>query len=103
MTGVKGKIHNIVFAAIEKPDVLLPDVLNHTVQIPVDEDKYLLYDEDIGANGLTWGELLEWYNNNHLPFDKGLLEKLWDAVKHCGSPIEEQFFSFYLEIIEEYC
>ena len=102
LTGVKGKIHNIVFAAIEKPDVLLPDVLNHTVQIPVDEDKYLLYDEDIGANGLTWGELLEWYNNNHLPFDKGLLEKLWDAVKHCGSPIEEQFFSFYLEIIEEY-
>lgn len=66
------------------------------------QDKYLLYDEDIGANGLTWGELLEWYNNNHLPFDKGLLEKLWDAVKHCGSPIEEQFFSFYLEIIEEY-
>lgn len=102
LTGVKGKIHNIVFAAIEKPDVLLPDVLNHTVQIPVDEDKYLLYDEDIGANGLTWGELLKWYNNNHLPFDKGLLEKLWDSVKHCGSPIEEQFFSFYLEIIEEY-
>ena len=68
----------------------------------MDEDKYLLYDEDIGANGLTWGELLKWYNNNHLPFDKGLLEKLWDAVKHCGSPIEEQFFSFYLEIIEEY-
>lgn len=27
--------------------------------------KYLLYDEDIGANGLTWGELLKWYNNNH--------------------------------------
>ena len=54
LTGVKGKIHNIVFAAIEKPDVLLPDVLNHTVQIPVDEDKYLLYDEDIGAKGMNF-------------------------------------------------
>lgn len=97
LTGVKGKIHNIVFAAIEKPDVL-----NHTVQIPVDEDKYLLYDEVIGANGLTWGKLLEWYNNNHLPFDNGLSEKLWAAVKHCGLPIEEQFFSFYLEFVDKY-
>lgn len=102
LTGVKGKIHNIVFAAVEKPDVLLTDVLNHTVQIPVDEDKYLLYDKVIGTNGLTWGKLLEWYNNNHLPFDNGLLEKLCAAVKHCGSPIEEQFFNFYLEFADKY-
>lgn len=102
LTGVKGIIHNIVFAATEKPDVLLKDVLNHTVQIPVNEDKYLLYDEEVDAGGLTWENLLEWYNNNHSPFDKGLLEKMWDAVKHCESPIEEQFFSYYLGIIEEY-
>lgn len=102
LTGVKGEIHNIVFAAIEKPVVLMKDVLNQDVQIPVDEDKYLLYDEEVNAGGLTWGELLEWYNSNHLPSDKSFLEKLWDAVRHCGSPIEEQFFSLYLEIIEEY-
>lgn len=102
LTGVKGEIHNIVFAAIEKPDVLLTDVLNHAVQIPVDENKYLLYDEIIGTNGLTWGKLLEWYNNSHLPFDTKLPEKLWAAVRHCGSPIEEQFFDYYLEFVTEY-
>ncbi len=59
LTGVKGKIHNIVFTATRRPDILLADVLTHTVQIPVDEDKYLLYDEEVDANGLTWGELLE--------------------------------------------
>lgn len=102
LTGVKGTIHNIVFAATEKPVVLMKDVLNQDVQIPVDDDKYLLYDEEVNAGGLTWGELLEWYNSSHSPSDKGFLEKLWEAVRHCGSPIEEQFFSYYLEIIEEY-
>lgn len=99
LTGVKGTIHNIVFAATEKPIVLMTDVLNQAVQIPVDEDKYLLYDKEVNAGGLTWGELLEWYNSNHSPSGKSFLEKLWDAVKHCGSPIEEQFFSFYLGLV----
>ncbi len=63
LTGVKGKINNIVFAATTKPDILLTDVLNHTVRIPVDEDKYLVYDREVAAGGLTWKELLEWYDS----------------------------------------
>lgn len=102
LTGVKGGIHNIVFAAIEKPDVLLTDVLNYTVQMPVDENKYLLYDDIIGTNGLTWGNLLEWCDNNRLPFDTEVLGKLWVVVRHCGSPIEEQFFDSYIEFVAEY-
>lgn len=53
LTGVKGKVNNIVFAAIQKPDVLLTDVLNQKVKIPVDESKYLLYKEEVGTDGLT--------------------------------------------------
>lgn len=102
LTGVKGKINNIVFAATMKPDILLTDVLNHTVQIPVDEDKYLLYDKEIAANGLSWKELAEWYDESHWILDKSLEERLYDAVKNCKSPIEEQFFEYYLEIVKEF-
>lgn len=102
LTGVKGKINSIVFAATMKPDILLTDVLNHTVQIPVDEDKYLLYDKEILADGLSWKELLEWYNETHWFFEKSLEERLYDAVRNCGSPIEEQFFNCYLEVVKEF-
>ncbi len=102
LTGVKGKVYNIVFAAIQKPDVLLTDVLNHAVQIPVDEGRYLLYDKEIDANGLTWHKLQEWYNENHTSDEKSLLERLMEAVKNCGSPIEEDFFNYYLTAIEEF-
>lgn len=102
LTGVKGKINNIVFAATMKPDILLTDVLNQTVQVPVDEDKYLLYDKEVATGGLSWKELSEWYADNHSPIEKGLTERLYDAVRNCGSPIEEQFFNCYLEAVKEF-
>lgn len=102
LTGVKGKINNIVFAATMKPDILLTDVLNHTVQIPVDEDKYLLYDKEIAAGGLSWKELHEWYDESHWLEGDSLEERLYDAVRNCDSPIEEQFFKCYLEAVKEF-
>lgn len=102
LTGVKGKIHNIVFAATRKPEILLTDVLNHTVQIPVDESKYLLYDREVSTDGLTWGELLQWYNENHSSTEVSLVDRLQEAVKNCGSPIEEKFFNCYLDVINAF-
>lgn len=89
LSGVKGKIHNIVFAAIQKPDLLLKDVLNLTVEIPHDDEKYLLYDEEVTIEGLTWEKLKEWYNTNS-SLDETLEKRLQTAVNHCGSPIEEK-------------
>lgn len=102
LTGVRGKINNIVFAATRKPDIILTDVLNQTVQIPVDEDKYLLYDKEVSSSGLTWRNLVEWYSENHSPPAKSLLDRLMDAVKNCGSPVEEFFFYCYLKVVEEF-
>ena len=102
LTGVRGKINNIVFAATRKPDIILTDVLNQTVQIPVDEDKYLLYDKEVSSSGLTWRNLVEWYSENHSPSAKSLLDRLMDAVKNCGSPVEEFFFYCYLKVVEEF-
>ena len=101
LSGVKGKIQGIVFAAVGKPELLLTDVLNQDVFIPANEEKYLFYDEVIGPEGLRWGCLKNWYDNNHLPFDTSFQKRLWESVEHCDSPIEKCFFSTYLELVEE--
>lgn len=99
--GVSGSIQGIVFAATGKPDLLLTDVLNQSVSIPQNEDKYLLYEEAIGIKAFTWKELVDWFEMWHLP-DETCMERLWKSVRHCGSPIEELFFSAYLELAELY-
>lgn len=101
ISGVKGKVQGIVFAAVGKPDLLLTDVLNQDVSIPVDEEKYLFYDEVIASDGLKWSCLKNWYDNDHLPFETSFLDRLWESVNHCESPIERMFFSAYLELVEE--
>lgn len=40
--------------------------------------------------------------DNHLPLESGLEERLYNAVRNCGSPIEEQFFNGYLEAVKEF-
>lgn len=101
LSGVKGKIQGIVFAAVGKPDLLLTDVLNQDVSIPVQENKYLFYDEIINPDGLRWNRLKDWYDNNHLSHEKPFLDRMWESVIHCDSPVEKDLFTAYLELVEE--
>lgn len=99
LEGVKGKIQSIVFAATMKPDILLTDVLNQSVLIPENENNYLLYDQEIGISGLSWNTLNSWYHGGNS--EDELVNRLFEAVRHCGSPIEEKFFSAYLEFVSD--
>ena len=102
LSGVRGTIQGIVFAAVGKPDLIFTDFLNQNVVIPVDETKYLYYDQRIDTNGLKWGPLKQWYEDNHLPTDIGFTDRLQSSVEHCGSPIERKLFAAYLELVEEF-
>ena len=102
LSGVRGTIQGIVFAAVGKPDLIFTDFLNQNVVIPVDETKYIYYDQRIDTNGLKWGMLKQWYEDNHLPTDTGFIERLRSSVEHCGSPIEWKLFAAYLELVEEF-
>ena len=101
LSGVKGKIQGIVFAAVAKPSFILTDVLNQDVEIPADPEKYLCYDKDIRPEGLLWKDLKDWYSCSCLESEKSLLSRLWESVCHCKSPIEKTFFSTYLELVDE--
>lgn len=102
LSGVRGTIQGIVFAAVGKPDLIFTDFLNQNVVIPTDEAKYLYYDQRIDTNGLKWGTLKQWYEDNHPPTDTGFTDRLQSSVEHCGSPIEQKLFAAYLELVEEF-
>ena len=102
IAGVHGEIRGIVFAALYKPDILLDDVLNHNVRIPVDDKKYLYYDQPVGNTALTWDALASWYYKTRWPgIDPSIEERLEEAVNHCGSPIEQFFYNAYVELKTE--
>lgn len=101
LIGVKGSIQGIVFAAVGKPDLIFTDFLNQDVEIPKNEEEYLYYDQKINTNGLKWGALKTWYENEHTQFDTKFIDRMWKSVEHCGSPIERKFFSAYLELVKE--
>lgn len=101
LSGVRGTIQGIVFAAIGKPDLVFTDFLNQDVDIPKDEEKYLYYDQKIDTSGLSWDAIQKWYEDNHPPFETTFIDRLWSSVEHCNSPIEKKLFSAYLELVDE--
>lgn len=55
--GVQGKIKNIIFASKYKPELVLQDALNNDVKIVTNEEHCLVYDQEIGYDGVTWEKL----------------------------------------------
>lgn len=60
-SGVKGIVKNIIYAATYKPEIAFADALNNDIKITANEDKCLVYDRDIPADGLYWEALVDWY------------------------------------------
>lgn len=60
-SGVKGQVKNIICAATYKPEIVFVDALNNDIRITSNENKCLVYDQDIPENGLYWSTLVDWY------------------------------------------
>jgi hypothetical protein len=56
-----GKPKNVVFASQVKPDIVLIDAVSNNIEVRTNQDKVLIYDRPIGAAGLTWGALQQWW------------------------------------------
>jgi very-short-patch-repair endonuclease len=62
MTGVDGELRNLIFALIGlKPEIVLRDALNNTIEITKGADTCLVYDRVLPEEGLTWTALVEWW------------------------------------------
>lgn len=52
---------NIVFGSTAKPDIRFSCALNNDIEIVTNADAFLAYDRPIGAQGLLWRDLQQWW------------------------------------------
>ena len=52
---------NLIFASLAKPDIRLRDAINNDIEIVGNADKVLVYDRPMGADGIRWRDLQDWW------------------------------------------
>jgi very-short-patch-repair endonuclease len=98
--GVRGAAKNLIFASSEKPDLRFRDAVNNEIEIVTNADKVLVYDRPIGADGLRWADLLEWWSAKEQITDqaeakKSLYLRLRDSLPTNSPPQRRLFEAFY--------
>jgi hypothetical protein len=64
--GVDGELKNLIFAAVgPKPRIVLHDAISNVIEIVDGADRCLVYDRPLMPTGLTWGDLLTWWREQH--------------------------------------
>jgi very-short-patch-repair endonuclease len=62
--GVRGGVKNLIFAANgPKPELVLRDAVSNDVEITRNAEFCLIYDRPIGAEGLTFQALIDWWRD----------------------------------------
>ena len=99
--GVKGGIKNLIFAADgPKPELVLIDALNNTIEIVKHADRCLVYDSPISQTGLLWTQLVAWWAKlqNLSVVDKSAEYSLFHRLKKSlASPPEHLLFDTYFK------
>ena len=98
-TGVAGELKNLIFASTgPKPEIVLRDALNNTIEITKGGSTCLIYDRPLPAEGLTWSALVDWWasqviqeTNTHAA-GQHLYRRLAQSV---GSPPESLLLRTY--------
>jgi hypothetical protein len=99
--GVDGELKQLIFAANgPKPRIVLRDAINNVIEIVENAEYCLVYDRPLGGDGLTWGELTEWWaaKTESDPTEpetrKQLYRRLLESLSH-DSPPERVLFNAY--------
>lgn len=97
--GVARKPKNLIFGSPEKPDLRLSNAVDNDIEIVSNVDKVLVYEEPIGAGGLTWSDLQAWWSKSRAITDaaeakRTLYRRLKEALP-TNSPPQRHFFEAY--------
>ena len=67
---VEGKLKNLIFAPIgQKPDITIENTISNKLCLIGDTGNCLFYNFEIGADGLQWNTLVEWWKENNKESD----------------------------------
>ena len=90
---VNEKIKNIIFASCgSKPDIVIEDSLSNNIKIIGDESKCLFYDLPISDKGLSYNDLVVWWNNGNEKYELKDEKELVNRLKLSLDSEPEEFF-----------
>lgn len=100
--GVDGEMKNIIFASTSyKPEIIFSDAISNTIEVVSNADTCLVYNRPLTKAGLTWGELMAWWQQEQnldsmtdRQVGQHLYRRLWASL---GSPPEQLLFRTYCE------
>jgi len=91
---------NLIFASSRKPDIRFRDAVNNDIEIASNASDCLVYDKPIGADGLRWKDLQQWWAELTKDSDpqrtkKALYQRLLSCLPKSSPPQRLLFTSFY--------
>jgi hypothetical protein len=100
--GVDGQLKNIVFASTgPKPQIVLRDAINNVVEVVENAEYCLFYDRLLSEAGLTWAELVDWWQGSNSLEDQDDVEVARRLYRRLAasldSPPEKSLFRIYYE------
>ena len=101
--GVTPKAKNIVFASTgRKPDIVIDDSLSNDIKVIDPDNKCLVYNIPLSSNGISWNDLVTWWNKGNSEYDldveKALIKRLKSSL---DSPPEVLFLRTYYNYIHK--
>jgi very-short-patch-repair endonuclease len=101
-SGVDGHPKNLIFASTgPKPEIVISDAINNTIEIIRHAGHVLVYDRPIQTEGLTWSQLVDWWEAfavlNGEPADRALYKRLYQSL---ATPPEQNFFHAYYSYLK---
>ena len=94
---VEGELKNLIFAPVgQKPDIIIENSISNELRLIGDTDNCLFYNFEIGADGLQWNTLIEWWKENNKENDDDPELALYGRLRaSLDSEPEKIFFRAY--------
>lgn len=101
--GVAGRPKNLIFASTgPKPELGFADAVNNDIAILRHAEHCLVYEEQIGDDGLRWTKLVDWWaaREGLDPKDASTRNHLGERLaKSLASEAERRFFKAYFKVL----
>lgn len=99
--GVQGAAKNLIFASKgPKPELGFSNAIDNDIVVLSNADSCLIYERPLGAQGLTWSELVDWYAAGHdlggATPGRALAERLHQSL---DSDAEKTLFATYFKAL----
>lgn len=95
---VEGELKNLIFAPIgQKPDITIENSISNELRLIGSTDNCLVYNFEMGADGLQWNTLVDWWRENNKESDDDPELELYERLRtSLDSEPEKIFFRTYL-------